>query len=475
MKKAMTGIILAIFALCSGQAFAQHSINGIWEGRLKLDIELRLVFHFSTDSNGKWTAVLNSPDQSPKDIACSGVSIYGDSIRVDVASVGGHYLGKIFNDSLITGAWSQGGNFQLDLHKVDKVSELLRPQTPKPPFSYRSEEVEYDNAGKTIHYGATITTPPGKGPFPALVMITGSGQQDRNEEISGHQPFAVIADWLTRHGYIVLRADDRGIGKSTGDFSKSTSEDFEKDVEVHLDYLGTRKEVDRKKIGLIGHSEGGMVAPMVAVRRSDVSFIVLLAGPGVKIFQLMEDQTAAVLKSAGIIQSAIDDYRLLYHKLLPAVVNAENKKIALENLQAIASDWQKNTKAVVVRATTGITNDSTRNVFVETMVNILYTPWFIYFLKYDPAPVVEQLSCKVLALNGEKDIQVLAKPNLAGLESALKKSKSKSYQTKEIPGLNHLFQHCKSCSVAEYGKLQETFSPEVLDLITQWLNKEVKK
>ena len=465
-------LILCIFS--TKFSLAQSPLVGIWQGTLNLGVQLRIVFHISTDSSGNLHTVMDSPDQNAKGIPTSGTSLKGDSLIIEVAAIKGKYAGKIKNGSLIEGEWSQGRTFPLEMKKVDHVDELARPQTPNPPFPYMSDSVEYDGANTRLHYGATITMPNGNGPFPAVVMITGSGQQTRDEDLLGHKPFAVIADYLTKNGYAVLRVDDRGKGKSSGDFANSTSQDFANDVEESLNYLKSRKEVDPKKIGLIGHSEGGMIAPMVAVKRKDVSFIVLLAGPGVKIPQLMTEQNGAILESVGMAHSAVENYLALYKSMVEVIPTAESYEKAKAKITKLVTDWQQQTPTAAVRATTGITNDSSRIAYVNTIVNALYNPWFKYFLAYDPAPTIEKLSCKVLALNGSRDVQVISKSNLAGIDSALKKSKSPSYKTQEIPGLNHLFQHCKSCQLAEYGKLEETFAPEALDIIRDWLNKEVK-
>ncbi|PWT96467.1 MAG: alpha/beta hydrolase [Bacteroidetes bacterium] len=467
-------LLLLLTFLFAKISLAQTSVVGIWQGTINAGLQLRLVFHISADSTGKLITVMDSPDQNSKGFPTSGTSIKGDSLIIEVSSVNGRYAGKIKNSSTINGEWSQGKLFPLDLKKVDHVEELIRPQTPKPPFPYKSDSVEYDGANTKLQYGATITIPNGRGPFPALVMITGSGQQGRDEDLLGHRPFAVIADYLTKNGYVVLRVDDRGKGKSTGDFENSTSQDFANDVEESLNYLNTRKEVNHKKIGLIGHSEGGMIAPMVAIKRKDVSFIVLLAGPGVKITQLMTEQNGAILESVGIVHSASEKFLSLYKSMIEIIPGADSKETAKEKVNQLVTTWQQQTPSAAVRATTGIYDDSSRNKYVNTIVDGLYNPWFRFFLGYDPAPAIQKLSCKVLALNGSKDVQVISKSNLAGIDSALKKSKSPSYKTQELPGLNHLFQHCKSCQLAEYGKLEETFSPEALDIIRDWLNKEVK-
>jgi len=362
----------------------------------------------------------------------------------------------------------------LEVKKVAAVSVLKRPQTPVSPFAYRSEEVEYDNKSKTVHFGATITLPPGKGPFPAILLITGSGQQNRDEEIAGHKPFAVLADYLTKKGFIVLRVDDRGMGKTTGALDNATTADFAEDAAASLDYLETRPETDLKKLGLLGHSEGGMIAPMLATQRKEISFIVLLAGPGEKIIRLMEEQNAAVLASRGMKQEPIKAYLNLYRTIIPAIVNAPDIAGAEKNARAVFLPWKDSTNKGYALVTTGAYNDSTANRFIKAFVGSIYTPWFRYFIRFDPQPYLSRLHCRVLALNGGKDIQVIAKTNLPAIESALKKSKSNGFEVHELPGLNHLFQACSTCSVMEYAQLEETFSPAALTIIGDWLRKNVQ-
>lgn len=452
-----------------------EKIIGTWEGKINVGVSIRVVFHFEKDSAGNITGTTDSPDQGVKGIQCSNVIVRNDSLLLDVVSLKGSYAGKCINDSTINGKLTQGRSIDLMLKKVATLTALKRPQTPQSPYSYNSEDVEYDNADKSLHYGATITIPKGKGPFPAALLITGSGAQNRNEEIFEHKPFAVIADHLTKTGYIVLRVDDRGTGKSTGIFAQSTSADFAEDVNVSLDYLKRRSEVDVKHLGMIGHSEGGMIAPMIATERKDIDFIILLAAPGEKILQLMTEQNVGVLISMGITKDAAEAYGKLFNRLVPAFINAKNINDAKTNMNNVIEIWEKSTPKNTVIATTGITSDSIQKQFINTFASSLASPWYKYFLQFNPQPYLEKLRCKVLAINGDKDIQVISKTNLAAIDGALKKSKSSLHSVKEMPGLNHLFQHCKKCTLQEYGELEETFSPEVLKIMSDWIANAVKQ
>ena len=474
-------IIVLMLSLCVTNSNAQSSFTGNWLGKLNVGRELRIVFHVMDTTDGKLKATMDSPDQSAKDIPCSGVTATSDSIMIEMSNIHGLYAGKLVDATTLSGTWSQGGHaFPMELKKVDEVPDVLptprseRPQNPKPPFNYKSEDITYTNKDKSITYGATITIPNGKGPFPAVLLITGSGQQNRDEEIMGHKPFAVIADYLTNNGYVVLRVDDRGVGKTTGDLENATSEDFAKDATVSLDYLEKRPEVNRKRLGLMGHSEGGMIAQMIAADRGDVDFVVFLAAPGVRSSQLMEGQNVAYMTSLGINPAAIDKYKMLYTSIVHDIVYSKDSTQAYTSLKQHISDWVKQTDTASVLATTGIHDEASKEEFIDAAVGSYTNKWYRYFLSYDPKPNLQRMNCKVLALDGDRDIQVISRPNLAGIRIGLAAGKSKIVLTKEMKGLNHLFQTCTKCTVEEYGELEETFSPTALVLILDWLDKNVK-
>jgi alpha/beta superfamily hydrolase len=438
MKRSLLTLLL-LSAVLAGMTQVQKKIIGTWEGKLNIGPGLRIVFHFVETPAGIVKAVADSPDQSAYGLKCDTVVLQDEVIRVEMHRQNAIFSGRLTNDSTLNGTFTQNTVYPLELRKgvFHAPSAPKRPQTPLPPFPYKSEDIEYDSPDHSLHYGGTITIPNGKGPFPAALLVTGSGPQDRNEELSDHKVFAVLADALTKNGVVVLRVDDRGVGKSTGVFADATSEDFAKDVNTSLDYLLSRPEVNRKKTGLIGHSEGGMIVPMVASNRNDIDFAVLLAAPGIKIDSLMAEQNAAILRSVGISQqwaSTVDSTSL--------------KELGFDSETSI-----RNVTSVLVEAFRG--------------------KWFKYFLSFDPQPFLIQMNCKVLALNGDKDIQVIADSNLKGIESSLKKSKSKKITVQKLPGLNHLFQACKTCTLQEYAELEETISPDVLKIINDWLKNNV--
>ena len=258
---------------------------------------------------------------------------------------------------------------------------------------------------------------------------------------------------------------------SIGNGPKATSADFAKDVEAGIAYLNTRKEVDKNKIGLIGHSEGGLIASIVGSRSKDIDFIVMIAGPGLKGSKLLASQNEAILLSTGVSKEAAVAYEELYENIMRNAMEKDTGSAIAASTKAYG-EWKQKTDSNL-RRSVGIKDDIAAQQAIRAITFELSRPWFIYFFQTDPADYITRLNCKVLALNGSKDVQVVSRQNLEAIRIALKKSKSPGFETIELPGLNHLFQHCKACTVAEYGQLEETFSPEALDIIVKWLNKNV--
>jgi len=458
-------LVNAVMAVSVSQCAtdSKKNFSGIWQGTLKVQsLELRIVFHLQTDSLGALKATMDSPDQGAKGIPVDKVIVRQDSISLAVAVAAGGYRGFIQpGDSIITGIWSQGGlSLPLDLHRILEVAQLRRPQEPKPPFPYEIEEVSYKNIDAGIVLAGTFTKPKSAGPFPALLLITGSGPQNRDEEILGHKPFFLLADYLTRRGIAVLRADDRGVGKSTGVFGKATSKDFAGDVRAGINYLKSRSDVIAKKIGLLGHSEGGLIAPMVADGSSDVAFVVLLAGPSLSGEEILYMQDSLILAAMGTPQNEIQKSLRINHSLYSLV----KKEIDTTKLhQEIRSLLEQ---TMLADSTTG---GKINESVVTATINQLISPWFRFFLTYDPVPPLKKLSCPVLALNGSKDLQVPAEKNLEGMREAFKASGNRNATAKLLPGLNHLFQKAETGAPLEYSKIEETMDPEALKVIGDWI------
>ncbi len=469
MKKTFIAIALVIAA----QNIYAQNFEGRWQGVLEVNKKLRVVFHI-TNENGKLAAKMDSPDQGVKDIPFVAVQTEGDSITLVMPGGQGQYTGMLTGNT-IKGALQQRGHIMaLDMERGQQINEFNRPQTPAPPFNYKSEDVIYKNADGSIQYGATVTIPQGKGPFPAVLLVTGSGPQNRDEEIFEHKPFAVIANYLTNNGYVVLRVDDRGIGKTTGDAAKATTNDFVNDAKTSLQYLRTRPEVNKNKTGIIGHSEGGLIAEIIAAEDEQLDFIVLMAAPGIPIPELMAEQNNAVLATQGLPKDMVADYMDFYRAVAAATVIAKNPDELKKGISKAIEYWRSTAPKATVAMLTGISNDSTADIAATKFASNFGSPWMLQFFKYKPAQYLEQIACKVLALNGSKDIQVSAASNLEGISKGLEKSKSKKYEIRKLDGLNHLFQKCTTCNVEEYKQLEETISPVALQTIKDWLDKEVK-
>ena len=474
MKKAVLfAIMLIVISFdCSAQEPSEKNYDNIWEGKLSFgSTTLKVVFKSSLKEDGTREAFLDSPDQSATNIRASSILITGDSLKFAVNSIGASYAGEINKDSMTAvGKFKQGmAVLDLKLKKVDKLAEVKRPQVPQKPYPYNEEEVTFENKTANITLAGTLTLPKEKGKFPAVVLITGSGRQDRDETIFNHKPFLIIADYLTRNGIAVLRFDDRGTGKSTGNYSSATTEDFATDALAAVEYLKSRDEIDSKKIGLIGHSEGGMIAPMAAANSSDISFIVLLAGPGVVGKDLLVRQTELILRASGTpeeeIEKSLKQAKEAYDIItsVPDSLTAYNKlKEMFDNEVAGLSPEEKDKPEY-----------SIDNFKRQTAV--LLSPWFRFFLKYDPQPVLENISIPVLALNGGKDLQVDPDQNLPAIENTLKKGGNKNYKIEKIPGLNHLFQTASTGAVSEYAQIEETFSPTALKIIGDWIKEVTSK
>jgi pimeloyl-ACP methyl ester carboxylesterase len=436
------------------------SAEGVWQGALEGNgMRLRLQLHVSHDDQKQLVAALDSPDQGVSGLPAIHVIQKDAAFHFEIPVVSGVYDGTLNAEkTAITGSWTQNNVEQkLDFRRSDQLLELVRPQNPVKPYPYKEEEIAFPNGKAKISLAGTLTLPRAPGPFPAAVLLSDSGPHDRDETIVGHRPFLVLADHLTRKGIAVLRFDKRGIGKSTGDYANATTEDFAGDAEAALAYLKTRKEIDPKRTGLIGHGEGGMIAPLVAVHSSDVAWIVLLAGPGLNGEDTLLLQSELILKTAGVDDDQIAKTRE-FNKQTYALVRQEKDTATL---QAKLSDLVENSGM----------SASLPPAALQSQVRLMVSPWFRFSLDYDPVPTLQKTMCPVLALNGEKDLQVAPKENLAKIQKALQDGGNKDFQTTELPGLNHLFQHSPTGSPTEYGSILETMAPEALNAVSDWVLK----
>jgi pimeloyl-ACP methyl ester carboxylesterase len=438
---------------------------GIWSGTLKAGvIELKVAFDISKDKDDKLSAKFYSLDQTKEALPVKAVTFADGKLTVDLPDLKAKYDGTLNEKGdAISGEFVQAGmKMKLDLARVEKLPVANRPQTPKAPFPYPTEEVSFDNATAKITLAGTLTLPKGDGPFPAVVLVSGSGPQDRDETLFDHKPFLVLADHFARHGIACLRYDDRGTHKSKGKFVDATSADFATDAYAAVTYLKGRKEIDAKRVGLCGHSEGGIIAPLVATAHpKDVAFIILLAGPGVSGERILAEQ----MFDGSMLQD-------------PKADEKEVKEVIAAVLRVMrsgktADDFRKELLAVLEEQVAKEKDEKTREAAKKALpaaVARLADPWMRWFVAHDPAPVLEKVTCPVLAVNGERDVQVKAKDNLGAIESALKKGGNKQFKCVEFKGLNHLFQPSKTGQVSEYGNIEETMAPEVLKALTEWIN-----
>ena len=437
-------------------------IDGAWLGTLHAGAaNPHIIFHITSSPSGL-AATLDSPDQGIRGLPTNSTTLTGNALTINAENLHVTYTGTLSADNAtLTGTWSQSGHtFPLTFTHVTNPAELAapkRPQDPTPPFPYKSIDVTYANPTGNDTLAATLTIPPGSGPFPAVLLIPGSGPHDRDETIFGHKPFLVLADYLTRHGIIVLRADDRGVGHSTGSLASATTADLATDAEAGLAFLRSRPEVDPHRIGLIGHSEGGIIAPMIAARNKTVAFIVLLAAPGVSGSQLIPEQVRLLALASGLSPTVASHAFADETKLVDLAVQAEKNP-----QDAAALDQQLHTQFATVLPANR----------VDSAVKIFSSPWFRFFLSYDPATALRHVTCPVFALNGSKDVQVSATQNLPAIRAALAAGGNTHVETIELPDLNHLFQPAATGSPTEYAQIETTIDPEVLAEVSDWIKKQ---
>ncbi len=445
----------------------------LWEGKLSVGagLQLRLVFHILKDDAGKYTATMDSPDQGAKGIKIDSVAMDRTTVKFELKALASKYEGKLdASGTESVGEWSQAGNnLPLTIKLVSKPSEAKRPQTPKAPFPYKSESVSYPNKAGGVTLAGTLTIPSGKGPFPAVLLISGSGSQDRDETLFEHKPFMVLADTLTRRGVAVLRVDDRGVGGSTGSPAKATTDDFAGDVLAGVTYLKGRSEVNGKKIGLIGHSEGGVIAPIVATRSKDVAFIVLMAGTGLPGEDIIALQGRLIARAMGAQDKALDWNAKVQKKLVQIVKSEPDSAKAREKMKASVKELLSELPESRKKAVEGMEQQ------IDVQIKMLESPWFRHFLTFDPRPTLARVKCPVLAIVGEKDLQVPPKENLSEIEKALKKGGNTKVTVKELPGLNHLFQTSTTGAPSEYATIEETLSPLALKEMGDWVVAQAKK
>ena len=433
----------------------QIDISGYWEGKIVMSPgnTLTLGFLVTAQKQG-YDALFFVLEQGVTEMPVTAVEYDSHTITITLDSLQASYSGTYSTATdAIEGTFTQmGSSLPLELKRGSSPT-LYRPQEPKPPYPYLSEDVHFLQTPEHFLLAGTITRPPGKGPFPAVVLVSGSGPQNRDEEIMGHKPFLLLADTLTRSGIVVLRYDDRGVAESAGDSTTATSLDLANDAQSAINFLKTQTYVDPDAIGILGHSEGGLIGPIVAQQYKSVAFLILMAGPGVKGLEVLEDQTAAIMRAQNIPEEIIDQTVALnmsiYHLVLDSSKSlAERRKAVYEMLE-----------------TANLAPSA-----IETQIDALFSPWYVTFLELDPATFLAEVTIPVLILQGTKDTQVSATLNIPAIERALQKGNNPKFTTIIYDGLNHLFQPAESGGVEEYATIETTIDAQVLADIVIWIN-----
>ena len=447
MKKNIINILAAVALSVLPMAARAQSLEGYWKGLLDLGAStLEVCFDIQASTDSTYTATLDVPQQGAEGIAVDTFVFDGFNVTMEIKSIGASYKG-LSALGMITGNFSQNGlEIPLVLKRGEKEG-VKRPQTPQPPFPYRSEEVTFNNSKDGLTLAGTLTTPEGEGPCNAVVLITGSGAQNRDEEIMGHRPFAVIADYLTRHGIAVLRYDDRGVGGSQAGPEGATSLDLSHDAEAAVQYLRSLKKFNQ--IGVAGHSEGGLIAWLLGSGDA-VDFIVSLAGPAVSGAAVLDAQRRALYGAMGLSQDAIEQNAALFDMLNEIIFKSGTPEEARpEAAQALA-----------------MLPAAQRQQILDQLLD----PWMFWFSKYDPAGAILATRCPILALGGSKDLQVVAEQNLGRLRELKEQNDGLDIEIVELPELNHLFQHCDTGLNTEYGLIEETFAEEALEKIAEFIS-----
>jgi uncharacterized protein len=460
-----------VIALCAATATSRldaqdaSSVAGDWSGPIAvpnapIDIGLTLQ-----RSGGTWSGLLDIPVQATKaplvDIVVDGANVSFTYARPGNPAV---RLRLSEDGTRLAGTFAQGGaSFPLTLSR-GAIKPLNRPQEPKRPFPYPEEAVTYRNEAAGIRLAGTLTLPPTGGPFPAVLLITGSGAQDRDSTALGHKPFLVLSDDLTRKGLAVLRVDDRGMGGSDLGPLTATTKDFAGDVRAGVAYLKSRREIDAKRIGLIGHSEGAAIAGLVAAELPEISFIVMMGGAGMSGEELLYLQSAAILRLRGIPSELIAWDRSIRRRVYELLKSERDgapddvrRRALLENAPPAPGGPKDSgsTLALAILQTSSI-------------------PWFRFFLAYDPAPTLSRVKCPVLALNGDNDSQVPPQENLSAIRAALQAGGNRDYTVTLLPKLNHMFQTSVTGAPDEYVSIEETLAPSALATMADWIVKHTR-
>lgn len=446
-------LTVAIFAVSTAAA---QGVTGTWYGQMDAGgSKLRMEFAISITDSG-YVATMSSPDQGMKNFPVATTALVGDTLKFTIPRFGAAYVGFVKSDSLIMGTFSQSGfDFKLNLTRTS--IKRNRPQEPKPPYPYICDEVTFNNAKDSVRLAGTLTLPSAGGKFPCVVLVSGSGPQNRDEELLEHKPFAVIADYLTRAGIAVLRYDDRGVGSSKGKFEGATTANFMGDALSAVDFLMTRPEIDKRKIGILGHSEGGTIAFMAAAQNPKIGYIISLAGAAVRGDSILIEQNRDIMVASDFTAKAVTGYIDVLRDIF---------KLQQVNSAQYVTDNQANILAQLAPKLEKLPSNLSKNAVAVLNSRSL---WMDYFKNLDPAPYIAATACPVMAINGSLDLQVAAATNLGAIKATLKNGKANVIKTYD--GLNHLFQHCTTGMTTQYANIEQTIAPEVLTDILTWVRR----
>jgi len=458
--KSLPAGLLAAFLMSAGPAQAEDAA-GHWKGRIANSLSVFLQFDKAAE--GRWEGTLSVPQQRLV-TKVDQLAVSEDQISFRLLALNAGYTARWNEEAKAwVGTWSQGGqSTPLSLARTD--ADAQKPKRPQEEAiaarqpAYTSSEVSFDNAPAQARLAGTFSVPQGKGPFPAVVLVHGSGPLDRAANVAEHKLFVVLADHLNRQGIAVLRYDKRGVGKSTGVYKDASTFDFAADAEAAVRFLRSRADVDTRRIGIVGHSEGGLIAPLVAARDPGLAFVVMLAAPGVRGELLMVEQLALSARAQGMPDEMLARERTLNRALLAALASEPRLEAATDKARQAMEEAERNG---TLPAGTGMRR-----------VQTFSTPWFHPFLRHEPGPVLQTVRQPVLALNGERDFQVPAAMNLGAIRTALKDNPRAT--VKELPGLNHLFQTAPTGASSEYFDIEESFAPAALALVSDWILETVK-
>ena len=465
MKHLSTVLLLILISLgmimCSSKS-GEENIEGIWQGTLIFPgaIELRVIFTISKLPDGSLRATMMRPEQRDEKIPVTKIVVEDNHLLLEVASISGSFDGLISSDgSVIQGKWKNPGwSHSLELRRVKEIPKLSRPQDPTPPYPYDEENVAYINEEAQCKIAGTLTLPREERPCPAVLLISGSGPQNRDGLTLGHRPFLVLADYLTRRGIVVLRVDDRGVGASTGDRTRATSKDYAQDALAGIQFLMSRPEIDSNRIGLIGYTEGSAIASLAAAQSSDISFLVMMAGQGLPgdEHNLLFEET--ISRALGESEEVIAGKRAIQERIFSVLKQEEDQTVAEGKLRSILGEFDP---------------PMPENMLEQALKRYL-SPWFRFFINHDPGVTLKNVKCPVLALFGDKDLQVPVKENSEAVEKALTSGGNRDFRVEILPNLNHLFQRSNTGLPSEYGKITETIAPMVLELIADWILEHTK-